>query len=154
MAESTQVRQPSLPDAKPLQEAAAHGGKAGGFRQALTHIFFWAYERGTWQYDLIVIAILAFIFLTPRSWFQDRATLQLTDLRNHQGVVEVARSGAGGTYLVDARLVDATTPEKMEESVQEIVRSRAGRPFAIKSILPVRDRNNILLGYTVEIQFR
>ncbi|MBI2222142.1 MAG: hypothetical protein HYU53_13165 [Acidobacteria bacterium] len=32
---------------------------------------FWTYERATWQYDLMVIAILAFIWLTPPSWLQD-----------------------------------------------------------------------------------
>lgn len=26
---------------------------------------FWTYERATWQYDLMVIAILSFIWLTP-----------------------------------------------------------------------------------------
>jgi hypothetical protein len=32
---------------------------------------FWTYERATWQYDLMVIAILAFIWLTPPSWIGD-----------------------------------------------------------------------------------
>jgi hypothetical protein len=32
---------------------------------------FWTYERATWQYDLMVIAILAFIWLTPPSWLND-----------------------------------------------------------------------------------
>jgi hypothetical protein len=32
---------------------------------------FWTYERATWQYDLMVIAILAFIWLTPPSWLGD-----------------------------------------------------------------------------------
>lgn len=35
---------------------------------------FWTYERATWQYDLMVIAILAFIWLTPPSWLQDPAS--------------------------------------------------------------------------------
>ena len=26
---------------------------------------FWTYERATWQYDLMVITILSFIWLTP-----------------------------------------------------------------------------------------
>jgi len=26
---------------------------------------FWTFERGTWQYDLMVIAILAFVWITP-----------------------------------------------------------------------------------------
>ena len=31
----------------------------------LWNAFFWTYERATWQYDLMVIAILAFVWLTP-----------------------------------------------------------------------------------------
>ncbi len=33
--------------------------------------FFWTYERATWQYDLLVIAILIFIWLTPPTWLND-----------------------------------------------------------------------------------
>jgi hypothetical protein len=33
--------------------------------------FFWTYERATWQYDLMVVAILAFVWLTPPSWLGD-----------------------------------------------------------------------------------
>jgi len=29
----------------------------------------WSYERGTWQYDIIVALILAFIFFTPPGFF-------------------------------------------------------------------------------------
>jgi hypothetical protein len=32
---------------------------------------FWTYERASWQYDLMVIAILAFIWLTPPTWLGD-----------------------------------------------------------------------------------
>jgi hypothetical protein len=32
---------------------------------------FWTYERATWQYDLMVVAILAFIWLTPPGWLND-----------------------------------------------------------------------------------
>lgn len=35
----------------------------------LARLLIWYYERGSWQYDVIVILILAFIFLTPRSFF-------------------------------------------------------------------------------------
>ena len=32
---------------------------------------YWTYERATWQYDLMVIAILAFVWLTPPAWIGD-----------------------------------------------------------------------------------
>jgi hypothetical protein len=38
--------------------------------------FLWTFERGSKPYDVICLLILAFIFLTPRSWFDDRPNLQ------------------------------------------------------------------------------
>ncbi len=35
----------------------------------LKQVWLWPYERGTWQYDIIVGLILAFIFFTPRTLF-------------------------------------------------------------------------------------
>jgi hypothetical protein len=33
--------------------------------------FFWTYERASWQYDLMVLAILAFVWITPPGWLGD-----------------------------------------------------------------------------------
>jgi hypothetical protein len=35
----------------------------------------WDYERGTWQYDVFCLLIVAFIFLTPKSWFENAEKL-------------------------------------------------------------------------------
>ena len=32
-------------------------------------ILFWSYNRSTWQYDLLCVLILAFIFLVPNAIF-------------------------------------------------------------------------------------
>jgi len=40
-----------------------------GFFTTLKKIFFWNYARNTWQWDLLCVVILIFIFLTPKSWF-------------------------------------------------------------------------------------
>jgi len=37
----------------------------------LWNAFFWTFERATWQYDVMVIAILAFVWLTPPDWIAD-----------------------------------------------------------------------------------
>jgi hypothetical protein len=37
----------------------------------LKKIWYWSYERGSWQYDVMVFAILAFIFLIPARIFDD-----------------------------------------------------------------------------------
>ncbi|MEO6390242.1 MAG: hypothetical protein ABIP75_00240 [Pyrinomonadaceae bacterium] len=38
----------------------------------LKAIILWGYARNTWQYDVLVVFILAFIFLTPKQWFENK----------------------------------------------------------------------------------
>ncbi|HEY3130695.1 MAG TPA: hypothetical protein VGL91_14660 [Acidobacteriota bacterium] len=38
--------------------------------RAIVSVLLWSYERGSWQYDVMCLLIIAFILFTPRSWFQ------------------------------------------------------------------------------------
>src|SRR5215470_14942129 len=49
-----------------------------GFLTTLKKVFFWNYPRNTWQWDLLCVVILIFIFLTPKSWFSSGERLQNT----------------------------------------------------------------------------
>ena len=41
-----------------------------GFVSNITRkIAFWNYPRTSWQWDVLCVLILVFIFLTPKSWF-------------------------------------------------------------------------------------
>lgn len=42
----------------------------------MKRLILWDHERGSWQYDVFCLLIIAFIFLTPNSWFDksDKAT--------------------------------------------------------------------------------
>jgi hypothetical protein len=53
-------------------------------------IVFWNYSRTSWQWDVLCVLILAFIFLTPKSWFVSHppiqtATVWVRDLVDRQG---------------------------------------------------------------------
>ena len=54
-----------LPERPPLITRAPLPGRM------LWNAFFWTFERATWQYDLMVIAILAFVWLVPPDWIGD-----------------------------------------------------------------------------------
>lgn len=120
-------------------------------RYVVLHAIFWVYERGSWQYDVICGVILAFILLTPRSWFNDRPSLGLSDLRHRQGVIEIGRTRAGADYLIDSRLVDSLNLPKPEDAVHTILQQRLKHPVTIKSMEPVLDKNNVMLGYSVVV---
>jgi hypothetical protein len=36
------------------------------------NILLWSHERGSWQYDVLCLLIIAVIFLIPSSYFEDR----------------------------------------------------------------------------------
>ena len=49
-----------------------------GLFTTLKKIFFWNYARNTWQWDLLCVVILIFIFLTPKGWFSSGELPQQT----------------------------------------------------------------------------
>jgi len=151
MAPTIEVHERALPHATAPKGKSTLGKVGSGIKLVVTRTIFWAYERGSWQYDLIVGAILAFIFLSPRGWFNDRPTLQLTDLRHQQGIVEMGRVNKDVRYLVDARLVDSLD-QKPEDAIPIILKQHLHKAVTVKSIDPYRDRHQVILGYTVMVE--
>jgi len=149
MGQGTGIRNHTLPQS----QAGTLGSGLERFwekiKSGILHTVLWAYERGTWQYDVMVLAILAFIFLSPRAWFNDRPTLELTDLRHQQGFVEMGHGKQGWRYLVDARLVESFAATKPEDAIQIILNRQLHQPFTVLSIVPITDKSKIVLGYTV-----
>jgi hypothetical protein len=152
MAESANLREPI---ASPAAERPAGGASPGAWAKiklVVSRSIFWSYERGSWQYDLIVAVILCFIFLTPRAWFQKAPTLGMVDLHHFQGVVEVSHSKAQHTYMVDARLVQSRATQSPEEAARDILEEGLHKQYHVVSIQPVQDSNGVILSYRVMVE--
>jgi hypothetical protein len=122
--------------------------------QILLRTFFWAYERGTWQYDLAVAAILVFVLATPRAWFQDQPQVGVPAA---PGQVQLVKDdGRQQIYRVDARLLapPVQTPaleNDLHNALQKSLPSlRYGR-FEIAKIEPERDAQGTVIAYQVEV---
>jgi hypothetical protein len=126
--------------------------------RVVVRTIFWSFERGTWPYDVAVVLIVAFVLLTPRSWFNDRppvgppspSIVELHDASSEDGV-EV--------YRVDARLLAASghTPEpELEHQLHEAVRKNVDNlhqsQFEIVRIDPVRGDDGAIAYYDVSIR--
>ena len=69
----------------------------------LKKFVLWEYPRASWQYDIIVAAILAFVFLTPRAWFRDQPRIP------HASSIALLPSEKGATvFFVDTQLLAGT----------------------------------------------
>jgi|SRR5580658_2205919 hypothetical protein len=123
--------------------------------QILSRTFFWAYERGTWQYDAAVILILVFVLATPRAWFHDEPQMGLP--ANAPGQVLLLKDeGRTKTYRVDARILapPEQTPaleNELHNALQKSLPELRNKRFTIANINPMRDADGTVVAYQVEI---
>jgi hypothetical protein len=126
-----------------------------GLGQFLHRVFFWSYERGTWQYDIAVILILLFVLATPTRWFRDQPQVGLPV--NSTQVELVSKSGETELYKVDARVL--APPERtpalqndLHSALQKASPALSDGRFSIGKIEPIRDEFGTVIAYQVEIR--
>jgi hypothetical protein len=127
--------------------------------QGLARTIFWSYERGSWPYDVMVLTIIAFVLLTPRSWFHDQPRPADSGTA---GVQLVSQDSVGKTriYRLDAAMLSPekrakkSTPELerethdiIERKVQEFKEQR----FRVVQIDPTLSGDGSVLYYSVTI---
>jgi hypothetical protein len=105
--------------------------------EGLKRFIFWEFRRGSWQYDIIVLGILAFLFLTPRDWFKDQP-------RENQ--IEILSSNPG-IYLLDPRLLADVPETKLVEKASELLKAKYGKREPITKVEPVLDAEKDVIGY-------
>jgi len=105
-------------------------------------IIFWTYGRSSWQYDVLCALILAFIFLTPKSWF----TSELPRAAAHQN------SPAASTLLLTWPEQTTAAPPDIKE-LERRARQVTGRMDArVREARPVKDRDGTVIAYQVDIE--
>ena len=112
-----------------------------GLLTGLKRFVLWDYERATWQFDLMVALILAFLFLTPRSWFRDQPRIP--------GASKIAiLQGARGTnvYWIDAELLTSIPEAQRLGKTREMLRAR-GELQTIVRLEPALDSESEIKGY-------
>ena len=125
--------------------------------QFLGRILFWRYDRGTVPYDLLVIVIVAFVFLSPRRWFHDQPDIVTPSQQTPVVCLAEGTSTAKLRCRVDASLLPRSErPPELQERVHELLRTRAaelkGRTFAIEQIQPVPGDDGAVLYYDVSVK--
>ena len=111
-----------------------------GLLTTLKKILFWNYERNTWQWDVLCVVILIFIFLTPKSWFENG---ERRGSWMHQNL-------AVSTLLVGPEVVE--NPQDRSQ-VEQRVRTFTGRADAqVLEVRAVVDRDGKTRGYEVDIR--
>jgi hypothetical protein len=89
-------------------------------------ILFWTYSRTSWQWDVLCVLILIFIFLTPKSWFANKITVVI------------------GTDVVGTQLDRAEVERRAKQ-----IATKDGTVAAVRERLDSQGR---LIAYEVDIR--
>ena len=111
----------------------------------LKRFILWDYPRASWQYDVMVGLLLAFIFLTPRYWFGDQPRMP------RAGKITMLPSESG-TYVfwVDPELLAGVPLHQGQGATRlaQILKDHTGqRKLRITRVEPIRDSENEVKGY-------
>jgi hypothetical protein len=89
----------------------------------LKKILFWSYDRGTWQYDVMCVLILAFVLFAPNSAFHSHRPTPLIVRSSEIGQVDptnLERELADRLERKYGHAVKISRIERVEESSGEI----------------------------------
>lgn len=101
-------------------------------------IVFWNYSRTSWQWDVLCVLILAFIFLTPKSWFASNPPVQTT-------VPSVQTTTVWSSDLVGN--------QSDTDEIDRVARVKLNRPAGQVIVRhPKYDQSGKLIAYEVDIR--
>ncbi len=107
--------------------------------EKLKRVLFWNYGRSTWQYDILCLLILAFIFLTPRTWFESSEPRLIG-----------AHHTQSSTVLIMAGLEEEVTMDR--EEIKRRVQALVKHPVTVGAIRPQRNEAGRVVAFEVDIQ--
>lgn len=109
----------------------------------LKRFIFWDYPRASWQYDVMVGLILAFIFLTPRDWFRDQPRIPKAS-----NIALLPAEKGESVFFVNTELLAGVAENQRVPRLTQILRTQAAdRRLQVTRIEPVLDSEGGLQGY-------
>jgi hypothetical protein len=114
-------------------------GMASAEMSSLKRFIWWDYARATWQYDVMVLLILAFVFLTPRDFFRDQPKAS--------EIVRLPSENGSGVFWVEPQLLESIPENGRAARVERELRSRFGQREAVVHIEPIAGSEHDIRGY-------
>ncbi|MGA3294194.1 MAG: hypothetical protein ABSE45_09470 [Candidatus Acidiferrales bacterium] len=127
--------------------------------RGFVRIIFWSYERGTWPYDVMVVAIVLFVLVTPRKWFHDQpqpAALAATSVQllSEDSASHIRIYRLDATALPPQKRATKSSPELERETHDALGRTvddLKDRTFHVLRIVPVLSNDGSVLYYDVTV---
>ena len=118
--------------------------------RTIKKLFFWGYARNTWQYDVLCALILAFIFLTPQSWFDGGSALK-GRLSSEPAQSVGHQKPVASKFILS--IADNFPAQMAQNEIESRVRAATGRTDTqVLNVEPRRDASGKIVAYEVDIR--
>jgi len=109
----------------------------------LKRFILWDYQRGSWQYDVMVGIILLFIFATPRDWFRDQPKIP-----NASNIALLPSENGSSVFFVDTQFLAGITENQRVAKLTQVLQTRmSNRRLKVIRVEPILDSEGDLQGY-------
>jgi hypothetical protein len=116
----------------------------------LNSYIFWAYERGSVHYDVLVTAILVFMFLSPHIINYNDKPVETVALHASEVLVkEAGTSGGSSRFMYQIRADDmgtATTDAERKAAILRVIEPISGE-VSLDHYEPVYDAQHKVVAY-------
>jgi hypothetical protein len=113
----------------------------------MKRLLLWTFERGSFQWDMMCLLILAFLFLIPRDTFHDVPEfMKMPSSGNFRASLDNVGTTVYTVRLETPRFVD--TGEMRKVATVMLERS-LGIPVSAAKHQPIRDWTGRLIGYAI-----
>jgi hypothetical protein len=107
--------------------------------EMIGRFLFWDFPRGSWQYDIICVLILAFIFATPREIFRDQPKAA--------SVIMLPPEQNTGLFWIDPQKLAGVPAADLVPQATMLVNARSKTHKTITRVEPILDAEQDVTGY-------
>jgi hypothetical protein len=108
----------------------------------MKRFLLWSFERGSVQYDVICVVIIAFIFLTPPNAFNDRPNFMRVP--GDQVIRRTSDDNGHTVFTVKA--------EKGTQQAVERLKGMIDGPFTVSRTEPVYSTTGVIVAYSIWVE--
>lgn len=113
---------------------------------SLQRFILWDYPRASWQYDVVVLLIVAFIFFTPREWFRDQPRAS--------SIVMLPLAGADEVFYLERQLLADLDEAGRLAKARDLLQNKDGKKLDVQRVEPLYNSEKEIIGFAAYTRFR
>jgi len=117
------------------------GSLVDSITDAQSASILWDFPRATWQYDVMVGIILAFIFFAPRDWFRTAR------IPNASSIAMLPRRRGAWFFLWTGSCWDGIPENQRVEKLTQVLRPYEQSPSGVTRVEPILNSEEERQGY-------